>query len=459
MPRSSALFRLIIALPMLRRPIRPFPMLRRLALLAALLVAAVGWPATARVERHPVVDILQLEGPFDPPSLQTVTELVDRANRTGSELVVLQIDAGHGLSVSARRVVDTVRGSDVPVAVWVGPGRARAGGAAAFLVLASHLPAMASQARLLPLCPVVADRPCTRNELALARRVAPSAAVERLLSQPLPGTELERLGAVTLTVESLESLLVELDGREVLTATGPTRLELREDEITVRFHSRGLLRRLLHAVLDPTAVYLLLVTVLLLLAFEVFQPGFGVAGVAALVLAPLAVYGLSVLPVRGWALALVVVGLVFLAVDLAVAALGVATAAGTAALAVGSWWLFAGDPSRMRLSAWVVSVVVAASVVFFVVVMTVVLRAQAGPAQEAVGDDLVGSVGVVRSTLNPEGHVFVAGALWRARFTGPTGGRVRTGTRVRVHGRDGAVLLVEAADQPSSRQASEARAG
>jgi membrane protein implicated in regulation of membrane protease activity len=58
--------------------------------------------------------------------------------------------------------------------------------------------------------------------------------------------------------------------------------------------------------------------------------------------------------------------------------------------------------------------------------------------------------------LNPEGHVYIDGALWRARMEGPrdsaggsAGGMVdsvRVGTAVRVHDVDGAVILVAPLD-------------
>ena len=85
---------------------------------------------------------------------------------------------------------------------------------------------------------------------------------------------------------------------------------------------------------------------------------------------------------------------------------------------------------------------------FFVFVMTSVLRAQAGPEGVTV-DDLVGRPGIVRSVLNPEGHVYIDGALWRARWTGDTK-RAKVGTPVRVHGVEGAVVLVEPFDADAS---------
>jgi membrane-bound ClpP family serine protease len=50
----------------------------------------------------------------------------------------------------------------------------------------------------------------------------------------------------------------------------------------------------------------------------------------------------------------------------------------------------------------------------------------------------------VRSTLNPEGHVFIDGALWRARWIAE--GKAGVGSAVVVTAVDGPVVLVEAFD-------------
>src|SRR5690606_41791252 len=96
-----------------------------------------------------------------------------------------------------------------------------------------------------------------------------------------------------------------------------------------------------------------------------------------------------------------------------------------------SWFLFDG-PSALRISPWLVAGVTALCVVYFVVILTAVLRAQGNQAL-AGAEQVVGQVGVVRSMLNPQGHVFVGGALWRARAP-ESAGKVRTGTKVRVVG-------------------------
>jgi membrane-bound serine protease (ClpP class) len=56
-------------------------------------------------------------------------------------------------------------------------------------------------------------------------------------------------------------------------------------------------------------------------------------------------------------------------------------------------------------------------------------------------EELVGAVGEVREPLDPEGQVFIQGALWQARATGE--GTIAPGNRVRVKSVDGLTLVVE----------------
>ncbi len=95
------------------------------------------------------------------------------------------------------------------------------------------------------------------------------------------------------------------------------------------------MRRLLHAATTAPFIYLLLTVGLGMLLFEVFQPGFGVAGLAGLITAAIGAFGLTVLPVTWWAVALVVLGLLLYAVDTAVAGFGPVTLAATVAFVVG----------------------------------------------------------------------------------------------------------------------------
>src|ERR1044072_5078553 len=80
------------------------------------------------------------------------------------------------------------------------------------------------------------------------------------------------------------------------------------------------------------------------------------------------------------------------------------------------------------------------SIAGFALVSRKVLRAQKQPAQGGSAE-LIGAEADVRVTLDPEGQVFVGGALWRARTK--DGGRIDAGNRVRIDSVDGLTLLVE----------------
>jgi membrane-bound serine protease (ClpP class) len=462
--------------------------LRRLVLLTILL--ALAHTAAAAQTADPKIDILQVDGALDGTVARYIDGALDTAAAEDVEVVVLQLSTPGTLDAPAESFVDAVRTSPVPVVVWAGPPGARVTGAGVQVAAAADVLALAPGAVLGGAVPAdlgdeatAADRERVaasltglardrgRDEVLLSSFAASDAAV---VVTPDPSTALsddaalpavvdpdrvevlDEQGALTdgpadVVAATLPELLSQLDGLEVARVDGSsTRLTVDPTTATIRFNNQGLLGRLLHTVSTPALAYLLLVGGIVCLLFEWFQPGFGVAGISGGVLAALGLYGMTVLPTQWWAFALVVAGLVLLALDLALASLGPVTAAGTVAFAAGSWWLYAG-PGTVRLAGWLVALTAVSVVVFFVFIMTTVLRAQ-GVQTRAGMQAAMGEVGVVRSVLNPQGHVFVGGVLWRAQAP-EEHGQVRTGTQVRVTGiADELTLLVEPVDVDEPRR-------
>ena len=422
-----------------------------LAFTASLAVAQSDGEVDAEVDAEADADrrrveILPLRGGFiDPPVSAQIADVLETADRDGSELVILQYSSTGGVSLDLDEVLANIDASPVPIAVLVGPlgTGAEAAGAAGLLWLAADVRAVSSDASVGPLDPadladIGGDFPLEERTAALIRAVdGDPAMAARLVDEAVSAEELVDAEVASIAVPGIEPLLVELDGAEVV--PGQPELQLGAEQLDVRFHSLGLIRRVLHAATTAPFIYLLLVVGLGMLLFEVFQPGFGVAGLAGAVTAAIGAFGLFVLPVTWWAVALVVLGLILYAVDTAIAGFGPVTLAATAAFAVGSWQFYAAD--ALALNGWLIAATTLTALVFFVLVMTSLLRAQAGPEGVSV-EDLVGRPGIVRSVLNPEGHVYIDGALWRARWTGDTK-RAKVGTPVRVHDVDGAVVLVE----------------
>jgi membrane-bound serine protease (ClpP class) len=91
-----------------------------------------------------------------------------------------------------------------------------------------------------------------------------------------------------------------------------------------------------------------------------------------------------------------------------------------------------------------VAAIVAAGVILAGFVVFASRKAIAAHRDEPVrtgSEELIGAVGEVREPLDPEGQIFIYGALWKARATGAD--TIGPGNRVRVRSVNGLTLEVE----------------
>jgi membrane-bound serine protease (ClpP class) len=223
--------------------------------------------------------------------------------------------------------------------------------------------------------------------------------------------------------------VVNRDGR-------PPQRQLAENQVQVSFDEPSLLAQTLHAVATPSVTYLLLVLGLLLLVFEFFTAGIGVAAAVGAVCVVLAGYGLGVLPVRGWALALIGIGVVGYSIDVQAGAPRVWTGIGTVTLVVGSALLY----DDMSVPLPILAAVIAGVALAMVAGMPPMLRTRF--ATPTIGrESMIGEEGTALAGIDPEGVVQVRSAPWRARTNRAT--PIAPGDPVRVIGIDGLLLEVE----------------
>jgi membrane-bound serine protease (ClpP class) len=206
--------------------------------------------------------------------------------------------------------------------------------------------------------------------------------------------------------------------------------------VPVLFAKPPLMSRLLHATANPSVPYVLVVSGMLLLLFEFFTVGIGLAAAAGILAIVLSAYGFGVLPTRPGGLGLLVLGIFGLAVDLQAGAPRAWTVIGSAALIGGSLTLYAG----MSVPLVVVVGMLALTALFVGAAMPAVMRARF--STPTIGrESMLGEVGVARSAVDPDGTVEVRGAPWRARTNRAT--PLAAGDPLRVVGIDGLVLEVE----------------
>jgi membrane-bound serine protease (ClpP class) len=356
--------------------------------------------------------VVEIKGRIDPVVADFIRRAMARADESKSEVLVIQLNSPGVLIGQADflRLVEEIRTAAVPVAIWVGPTGASASGATAAMLAGAGIAGMAPGTKVAGLGP----------------------------------EEAQSRGLVATTDPTLGEFVVGLDGKDVggkvlRTARvveegdGPRRQQAGQ----VRFAKLGLTERLLHLTGDPSVAYLLLMVGLLLIVFEFFTAGVGVAGVTGAVSLILSCYGLAVLPTNPIGLALIGLGVFGYSVDVQSGAPRAWTGIGAAALAVGSWRLFPGD---LSVKWWIILMMSVAVALFMLSGMTAMLRARF--STPTIGrESMIGQMGEATTGIDPEGMVDLRGGKWRARTNRAT--PIPAGERVRVVAIDGLLLEVE----------------
>lgn len=382
----------------------------------------------------PPIDVIEVKGRIDGIVADFIERSLAASRQAGSQVLIVQLDSpGAVISDDRYEALTTqVRNSSVPVAVWVGPSGAEASGGAVRLVRAAATSGIANGAHIRP----------ARGNCPECRDEDPLAAGAR--NRAIPAVEAARINAVDRVTPTLGDFIVVLDGSrfggktlrtaEVVERDGEPR---REPIAQVRFAKLDLTGRVLHATTNPWIAYLLLVTGLLLILFEFYSVGIGVAGLIGAVTVAIASYGLAALGATPLGLAFIALAMFGYGVDVQAGVPRVWTVIGTVSLAVGSWLLFPGD---RRVPLLAILVVLIGTLVFVLRGMTTMVRSRFSTAVIR-RDPLVGDTGEAASAIEADGAVRLRGALWRARANRP--GRLEPGTGVRVVAIDGVVLEVE----------------
>jgi len=392
-------------------------------------LALAAPPGTAATPPSPsgTVDVIEVSGRIDPIEADFIKRSLDQAETNDDEVLVIQLNSPGALVDGAALDALAFRLSHarVPVAVWVGPSGSRAYGGASRLVAAAALAGMAPGTH-------VGKNPEGPRGSPLS------------VAGSLGADEARTRGAVSVVAPTLGEFIVGLDGQSIGGRTLATARVVdqgnglrRQAAGDVRFAKLGIGDRVLHAAASPQVAYLLLVVGLLLVVFEFFTAGVGVAGVVGAGCLILASYGLAVLPTSPLGLALIGLGVAGLAIDVQAGAPRAWTVIGTVALAVGSWRLFGEGVSVSWLA---ILAIVAGALLVMVAGMASMLRARF--STPTIGrESMVGRMGEADSGIDPDGTVRVDGALWRARTNRAT--PIVSGAPVRVVAIDGLLLEVE----------------
>jgi membrane-bound serine protease (ClpP class) len=379
---------------------------------------------------EPLVLVLNAEGAVTSAMREYIERGLGTAAQRNADLVVLQLNTPGGDLNITQEIVTIIRGSEIPVVVYVTPRGAWAGSAGTIITLAGHAAAMAPETAIGAASPVggqgedlgeTLEAKAKEITKAMVRSLAErrgSKAVELAeatieTAKAASSNEALEAGLIDFVAEDLDDLLEQLDGFEVEMADGPLTLatgDATTEEVAVTF-----IEQLLAMLVNPNIVFLLLTVGVQAILIEIGSPGGWVAGFIGVVCLALAAYGLGVLPVNWFGLIFIITSFVLFILDIKAPTHGALTAAGIGSFIVGALVLFnsPGTPQFQRVSIPLVVVVGLLTGALFGVLVGFGIRALRTPIR-AGREAIVGKTGTATTAFRPTGQVQVGSELWTA---------------------------------------------
>ena len=376
---------------------------------------------------------IRIQSVISPPIAQFILDSINKATEGGAEALLILLDTPGGLDTSMREIIKGIMDAKIPVIVYVYPQGARAASAGAIILLASHVAAMAPGTNAGAAHPVSIgkdekpDKVMMKKVVQDAEAYAKSIAKKRgrsvdwagkAVTQSVSATAEDalRMRVIDVVATTVDELLTKIDGKSVeigeKTVTLRTKgLKLKELEMPFKY-------RFLATISDPNVAYILMMLGMYGILFEIYSPGAIFPGVIGGICIILAFYAFSAIPISFAGLALILLGVIFFILEIKIVSHGALGIAGVISLILGSVMLVDVPSGWLSISWTSILVVVTATVLFFVGVLSYAVKAQLSKVRTGV-EGLVGEEGVAKTDVHQKGRVQVHGELWNAESDEP----------------------------------------
>ena len=423
--------------------------------MAAFLVFGVAQPGAASAQEPDsgldvgdfgFVDVIEVNGLIDPVLATFIEDAIVESQNLGASAIVLQMQS-EGVAIPAERVAtlaEQIASSPVPVSVWLGPaGKGRALGGAGQIALATSRIGVSPGSEIGDFGPsLLTGAAASQPFVSLLSGGFEGAVVgyDELLQMSADGATTDIQDAPALLNHLLElpefQFQVFQPGEQVPNGPVVGDEPIRAPQTATRFITLPLLQQQFHTFASPAVAYLLFVIGLGLLVFELYTAGVGVAGVLGAGSLLAGSYGLAVLDARPWAVAVLIIAFIGYAIDVQSGIQQFWSTVGVLGTIIGSIFLFS-DHSI----GWLPLLVGILGVVMSMLGgMPAMVRTRF--STPTIGREwMIGTVGQVLETINPEGIITIDGAPWRARTNRAT--PIEVGAAAKVVEVDGLLLEVE----------------
>ncbi|MBD3226525.1 MAG: nodulation protein NfeD [Caldithrix sp.] len=421
-----------------------------------LLIIILGVSMAHAATVHRIV----IDGVINPAAKDYIEKSILRAEEENAELLIIQMDTPGGLMSSMHEISKAIQNAYVPVAVYVAPGGARAGSAGVYITYASHIAVMAPATNIGSAHPVFGSgiggqQPDSASSETMMEKVINDAVAkikavaekrgrnaewaEKAVreSANITAEEALALNVIEYIAPDTDSLLTAVDGIVIKLDVGVEK-ELRTKNVRIVTYEMDWRQRLLDVISNPNIAYFLMILGFYGLLFELYSPGAILPGVVGGISLILGLYALQTLPVNYAGLLLIIFAIILFLLEIKVQSFGLLSIGGVIALVLGSVMLIDSPFPFLQISWQVILGVVIITILFFGFAIGMAIRTFRSKVNTG-REGMVGEIGEVYKTINPEGRIKIHGELWKAL----SDEKITKGKRVKIVEYDGKNLLVK----------------
>lgn len=422
-----------------------------------LTAAVVGWglalclslpigPALAKD-----IVVASYEGVINPVAAEYLHDALAFAQSSDALALIFRLDTPGGLDTSMRLMIKDMTASPIPVIVFVAPSGGRAASAGVFITMAAHVAAMAPGTNIGAAHPVAMGggeidntmkEKVENDAVAYLKSIAEQRGrnvswAEDAVRKSVSATEQEalKLKIIDVIAEDIPALLKHLQGKKMTLPHGS--ITFSSETATLREFPMGTRLELLKILSDPNIAYLLMSIGTIGIMAELYSPGAILPGIIGAISLILAFYSLQSLPVNYAGVLLVILGVVFLLLEISVTSYGLLALGGLAAMTLGGLLLIKSDAPFLQVSlSFLLPTIMAIGSLIGMIAWTAFKSNRGRPITGAEG--MIGLIGIAKTDLNPRGQITLQGEIWEAVSQTP----IRQGEAAEVMSVDGLTVKV-----------------
>ncbi len=419
---------------------------QRAMLLVVLLVCAIAPLSLQAQNAQGPIYTAEAGGTVTSATVEYLRDVLQRAESANATALIITLTSNGGVLRDIRPFASELAAARVPVVVYVTPSGVDSGATGALLLSAAHLAAMApgtSFGSSYPLAQV--DQALTEQTQNLVLDSVTNQLrewnemrgrnidwIDQAVRDGVVLTNEQALAlnppAIDMVASDAAQLLTLLEGRSIRLADGSERLLTTLGRSSTAI-APTLWQSVRMALAEPTIAFVLLILGALAVYLEFAAPGTSVFAGVGIIMIIAALIGLFALPIQGWAMLLLFVALILMGAEFFMPVHGALATIGLVLMVVSGINLI--DPAQapgVEVTVWVIVVVALSLAAFVVFGVLLAIRIRKQPVVTGQ-EGMIGKLAEVRRPLDPEGMVYVEGALWRAISQD---GDADVGERVRV---------------------------